>query len=42
MIDKKNNFVYLRLLLIGFKGVFMEILRKRASFDETTENYISL
>ena len=27
-------------LLIGFTGDITEILRKRASFDETTEHYI--
>ena len=29
-------------LLIGFTGVFREILHTRAPFEETMENYISL
>ena len=34
-----NGKITLRLM-IGFTGVFTEILRTRASFDETTENDI--
>ena len=36
-----NKREHLRLL-IGFTGVLREILRSRASFNETTKNYISL
>ena len=36
-----NKREHLRLL-IGFTGALREILRSRASFNETTENYISL
>ena len=46
-IGQPLNLYYLRKtdslrILIGFTGVFREILHTRAPFEETMENYISL